>query len=234
MKEETDRPVCHRAEDMMAFLYGEASPTEAEEFASHVELCASCRTEFAIFRRVRESVSEWRSEVLGASWRPQQSEEPERLPAFVTSRRANRVTALAALREFFTIAPMWLRGATAMASVVFCVLVTLFVASMVKTPERLYSEKEMKAEVANGIAQVKKDQPAASSNSSASAPVVSPAVSVNEVNSPLPVLKVKQASRPRSRQFLSRAEREQLAADLGLKPANDEEELSFPLDGGSN
>lgn len=234
MKEEAERPVCHRADDMMAFLYGEASATEAEDFASHVDLCASCRTEFNVFRRVRESVSEWRSEVLGAAWRPQQVDEDEPLPAFVKARRPHKATALAALREFFTSAPMWLRGATALASVIFCVLVTLFIARMVTTPERLYSAKEVDAEVENRMAQLKKDEDEAIPSSASAASVNKPLVSMKEVNSSLPVVKARSTSRPRSRQFLSRSEREQLAADLGLKPANEDDELSFPLDGGSD
>lgn len=234
MNEETDRPVCHRADDMMAFLYGEASATEAEDFASHVDLCASCRTEFAVFRRVRESVSEWRSEVLGAGWRPQQIDEPERVPAFVTARPPHKATALSALREFFTIAPMWLRGATALATVVFCVLITLFVTSMLRTPERVYSAKEFNAEVENRMAQLNKDQGGSTSSSAVSASVIQPGGSGEQINPPSPLVKVKQTTRPRSRRFLSRAEREQLAADLGLKPANEEDELSFPFGGGSN
>ncbi len=234
MREETDRPICHRADDMVAFLYGEASATEAEDFTSHVDLCASCRTEFAVFRRVRESVSEWRSEVLGPGWRPQPIDEPERLPAFVAARSPHKATALDALREFFSIAPMWLRGATAMASVLFCVLVTLFIGRMVKTPERLYSELEVNARVEDRVAQLKKDQAQLASNSAAAPSIIQPGNSAEGITPPSPIIKVKQASQPRSRQFLSRAEREQLAADLGLKPANEEDELSFPFDGGSN
>ncbi|MEO8434113.1 MAG: hypothetical protein ABI596_04415, partial [Pyrinomonadaceae bacterium] len=222
------------ADDMVAFLYGEASATEADDFAGHMDLCASCRTEFAVFRTVRESVSEWRSEVLGVSWHPQTNDEPERLPAFVTARPPHKATALAALREFFAIAPMWLRGATAVASVLFCVLVTLFIARMVKTPERLYSEREVNAQVENRIGQLKKDQAPLASDPGAAAPIVPGGNSEEDIAPPSQVVKVKQTSRPRSRKFLSRAEREQLAADLGLKPANEEDDLSFPLDGGSN
>lgn len=235
MREITERPICHRADDMMAFLYGEASPAEAEDFANHVSLCASCRTEFSVFSQVRESMSQWRSEVLGAGWRARPVAEPETLPAFVVDRPTQRRTALAALREFFAIAPMWLRGATAMASVLFCVLIALFLARMVKTPERLYTQQEVNTQVKNRVDQLIKDRGQMASNAEKSAQVVQPGDSPEVAPRSFPVVKVKKNSVPRSpRQFLSRAEREQLAADLGLKPGNEEDDLSFLLDGGSN
>ena len=220
---------------MMAFLYGEASPAEAEDFGQHVNVCASCAGEFAVFSHVRESVSQWRSEVLGAGWRPQPLGKAETLPALVTARAPHRVTALAALREFFAISPMWLRGATAMASVLLCVLVALFAARMVKTPERLYTEQQLNTQVNNRVQELIKNQEQLASNSGAAAPGVQQDDAPVEPAPPAPIVKVKQNSRTRSsRPFLSRAEREELATDLGLKPGNDEDDLSFPLDGGSN
>jgi anti-sigma factor RsiW len=234
MRETTERPICHRAEDLMAYLYGEASPEEAGEFAKHVALCASCRTEFSVFSQVRESVSQWRSEVLGAAWRPKPLAEPETLPAFIVGKPAPRRTALAALREFFAIAPMWLRGATAMASVLLCVLIALFLGRMVKTPERLYTQHEVNTQVQSQVESLMRDRVRVAATATKNVQVVQPDNS-REVAPQSPVIKVKQNSGPRSsRRFLSRAEREQLAADLGLKPGNEEDDLLFPLDGGSN
>jgi putative zinc finger protein len=233
MKEITERPICHRADDMMAFLYGEASPVEAEDFANHVKLCASCRTEFSVFSQVRESVSQWRSEVLGAGWRAKPVTEPEPLPASVVHSSAQRRTALGALREFFEISPMWLRGAMAMASLVFCVLVALFFARMVKTPERLYTQQEVNTQINNRVEQLMRDQPRIASD--ASKDVLQPGDALQAGTDLVPTVKVKHKSVPRSsRQFLSRAEREQLAADLGLEPGYEEDDLLLPLDGGSN
>ena len=121
-----------------------------------------------------------------------------------------------------------------MASVLFCVLVALFLLRMVETPERLYTEQEVNTQVKNRVAQLIQDQQLAS-NPKPGDQVDQPGRAPEDVAPPSPVVKVKQNSRTRSsRQFLSRAEREQLAADLGLEPGSDEDDLSFPLDGGSN
>lgn len=237
MRETTNRPICHRADDMVAFLYGEASPAEAEDFANHLPLCAACRTEFAVFNQVRESMSQWRAEVLGIAGRPEPVAEPESLPAFVSEGPGKRLSAVAALREFFAISPIWLRGATAMATLLFCVLAALFVTRMLQAPQQLYTQQELNAQVQNRLEQItrERDRTALAANGGNSVQVVPASNPSRPGPGSLPVAPVKQTSATRSsRRFLSRAEREQLAADLRLKPGTDEEDLAFLLDGGSN
>ena len=55
---------CERAEELVAYLYGEAAPDEAKAFRRHLNACAVCREELAAFGAVREAVGEWRAEVL--------------------------------------------------------------------------------------------------------------------------------------------------------------------------
>ena len=239
MRENTDRPICHRADDMMAFLYDEASPAEAQEFASHMRLCAACQTEFSVFNQVRESMSLWRAEVLGTAGQPESIAAPELFPSLADGRVGTRLSAWAALREFFAISPVWLRGATALATLLLCVLGALFVARMLKPSQQLYTQQELNARIDLLVDQRTKQKESAAGLPSKEAPQVkqpenSPRVlefSAHEPQTPA----VKPGSVPRSsRRFLSRAEREQLAADLGLKPAADEDDISFLLDGGSN
>lgn len=234
MRKTTDRPICHRAEDMVAFLYGEASPADADDFANHMSLCAACRTEFSGLAQVHESMSHWRAEVLDIAWRPEPFAEAESRSALV-HRPRRKLSAIAALREFFVISPVWLQGATAMASILFCVLAALFVARMLKTPEQLYTQQEVNAQVQNSVETIRKekDQMAGVSNVGTDTQGGQVSVSFPVLPSPLPTSK----RRPvigASRRFLSRAEREQLAADLRLKPGDEEEDLSLLLDGGSN
>lgn len=239
MRENTDRPICHRADDMMAFLYDEASPAEAEEFASHMRLCAACRTEFSVFNQVRESMSLWRAEVLGMAGQPESVAAPESLPSLAAGRVGRRLSAWAALREFFAISPVWLRGATALATLLLCVLGALFVTRMLKPSQQLYTQQELNAKVKMLVDQRTKEKESTAGLPNKETPQVSQpgnsprllAASEHEPQAPT----VKPRSVPRSsRRFLSRAEREQLAADLGLKPGTDDEDISFLLDGGSN
>ena len=239
MRENTDRPICHRADDMMAFIYDEASPAEAQEFASHMRLCAACRTEFSVFNQVRESMSLWRAEVLGTAGQPESIAAPELLPSLAAGRVGTRLSAWAALREFFAISPVWLRGATALATLLLCVLGALFVARMLKPSQQLYTQQQLNAKVEMLVDQRTRQKESTAGLPSKEAPQVtqpenSPRVleaSAGEPHNPA----VKPRSGPRSsRRFLSRAEREQLAADLGLKPGTDDENISFLLDGGSN
>src|SRR5215510_1094525 len=115
MNERNNSPDCERAPDLMAFLYDETSQEEARDFQLHLQECSSCRTEVASFGVVRKSITDWRDEALYG---------------FVSSpilTTPSSKSALAALRQFFDLSPLWLKGATALAAVSFCVLVGLTV-----------------------------------------------------------------------------------------------------------
>src|SRR5215813_8619517 len=105
-------PTCERAEDLVSVLYGEANEHEKRDFEVHLQQCAGCRAEFAALAQVRESIGEWRDEALGG---------------FVSSSAVlhERKSAMAALRQFFNLSPLWMKGAVGFAVVVFCVLVAL-------------------------------------------------------------------------------------------------------------
>lgn len=110
---------CARAEDLVTYLYGEASEQEAADFSRHMRQCASCSREMAAFSRVRQDVVEWRNLSLP-------SFEFSHLPAPTASAEGSAVqkrSALAALRQFFTLAPAWMRAATAVAALAICALI---------------------------------------------------------------------------------------------------------------
>ncbi|MBD0370943.1 MAG: zf-HC2 domain-containing protein [Pyrinomonadaceae bacterium] len=121
MKEKPEQhALCARAEDLVTYLYGEASEKEAADFKRHMEECRSCKSELAAFSHVREDVVEWRNLSLPSF---ESSTAPVLEPA-VTERKRS---ALAAIREFFSLAPMWMRAATAFAAIAICALVVFTV-----------------------------------------------------------------------------------------------------------
>src|ERR1051326_6214052 len=104
------KETCERAGDLVSVLYGEATERERREVEVHVKQCATCREEYAAFTQVREAVGEGRDEAL---------------TGFVSSpvvAAPPRKSAVAALRQFFDLSPLWMKGAVGFAAVVFCVL----------------------------------------------------------------------------------------------------------------
>lgn len=120
--------LCARADDLVAYLYREANESEAKDFEAHLQHCGSCRTELLAFGQVRGSINEWRQATLGSLGAP--ALEAQHAPALsrVGATKERKRSAISALREFFTLSPMWMRAATATLSVCVCALVALAVA----------------------------------------------------------------------------------------------------------
>jgi hypothetical protein len=118
---------CARAEEFVTYLYGEATPEESKAFRLHLEACAVCREELAALGGVREAVGAWRAEALG--WVPSLDISAALAP-HAAARRAEARTrsASAALREFFSLAPLWLRAGAFAAALAVCALTALTLA----------------------------------------------------------------------------------------------------------
>jgi hypothetical protein len=129
---------CERAGELVAYFYGEAHPTEREGFKAHLASCSECRDELVAFAGVREAVGHWRAEILNAA--PVLSFADMLAPAGVkvepvaaaVSPAAARAavpprSALGALRDFFTLSPVWLRAGAVAATFALCALVALAV-----------------------------------------------------------------------------------------------------------
>ena len=135
MMKNHERPICHRAEDLVAYLYNEASETDAQDFADHAEQCDACRSELAVFRQVHESILLWRNEALGTFSPVSEAADLVRATSPVMLvQHERKLTALQALREFFNVSPLWLRGATAFAALLLCVLALVVVSRSWKQP----------------------------------------------------------------------------------------------------
>ena len=208
-----ETPGCERASDLIAFLYNEADERERRDFQLHLNECSTCREEAASFGVVRESITAWRDEALAG---------------FVSQpvvTQATRKSALAALRQFFDLSPLWLKSATAFAVVVFCVLAAMAfvnlqrdkvqVSSTPTTSETTYTQQEVDSLVQQALLKGKSE--------------AQRRIHVDFVKSPKPKKSRNStdAQFAKSRRPLSKAEREQLAADLRLLSSSDDESLQL-------
>lgn len=136
MNETTNTNHCERAGELVAYFYNEATHAERESFDAHLAGCTACRDELVAFAGVREAVGHWRAEILNAapaaapfavaSAPAETGARVEHVPApSIPTRSA--ASALAALRQFFTLSPLWMRAGTVAAALVVCALAALAV-----------------------------------------------------------------------------------------------------------
>ncbi len=229
MKNMNERPVCHRAEDLVTYLYGEATAEEARDFSAHMHQCDACRAEFTVFHQVHDSIVTWRNQAIGSVVQvPQITSAASAVVAtdeFVQPER--KLSALAALREFFSVSPLWLRGATAFAGLLLCALIVFAVSRTWQQPvitarddDKKYTEAQFQEAVRKQVEQVAK------SSDDKREQVSTPAN--EEVQRQPQVATHRPRPRTQPSNKLTREQREQLAADLGLIPRR-EEEAAFVL-----
>ena len=222
-----DTLICGRENDLLGFLYGELSESETNAFESHLKECDTCNTELAAFGTVRESIVAWRNESLGSIGFPAQIADPS-----PTLAERKKPSAVAALREFFNLSPLWMKGAVAFAAILFFVFAGLSLARLrdkpapvvVVTPAATTSSpQELQALVEQRVQEELRrirnsneglsNSKVAQNDSSPKGPVKRIANRSTEV--------ALSTSSQKARRPLSKSEREQLAADLRLISAND-------------
>src|SRR5919197_1571697 len=96
-----NRKDCPQAENLVAYLYGEASEAEKKDFERHLSICDLCRDELAAFGMVRESVVTWRDEMMSSLFAPAVSQTIA--PVITSTKPERKRSALAAIREFFSL-----------------------------------------------------------------------------------------------------------------------------------
>lgn len=136
MNETTNTNHCERAGELVAYFYNEATRAERDSFDAHLAGCTACRDELVAFAGVREAVGHWRAEILNAapaaatfavaSTPAETSTRVEHVPAAAIPTRSAS-SALSALRQFFTLSPLWMRAGTVAAALVVCALAALAV-----------------------------------------------------------------------------------------------------------
>ena len=241
MRNINERPVCHRAEDLVTYLYGEASEVEAKDFAVHLQRCDSCRSEFGVFQQVHDSMLLWRNEALGSAFNPAVVPVEASVESTQFVRHERKLTAFDAVREFFSVSPLWLRAATAFAALLLCALGLLTISRSWNRPvqvankeptqvtdpktEPKYSQQDVDKAVQaklDEIARLNDQKRSPKINDATTASKSTDSGSRNQL-----AVNLDQPKTPR-RRGLSRQEREQLAKDLRLIP-RDEDELPFVL-----
>jgi anti-sigma factor RsiW len=223
-----ERPICHRAEDLVTYLYGEATAEESRDFANHLRQCEACRAEFDVFSQVHTSIAAWRDEALGAVTVSAQAAEPVYVANdFVQHER--KLSALAALREFFSVSPLWLRGATAFAGLLLCALLAFAISRVWRQSapvanngnQPTINQQEFDRAVQKEV-EARMAEHARNERQKELAPVFT---QEDKTNLSEPANRSRRKAQPAK---LTREETEQLAADLGLIPGR-EEELPFVL-----
>jgi anti-sigma factor RsiW len=214
MYEKQNSPTCERTPDLIAFLYDEADEREARDFQLHLQQCSICRDEAASLGVVRESITGWRDEALAGFVSTPVVTQPQ------------KKSALAALRQFFDLSPLWLKGATAFAAITFCVLAGLVlfrnnnnhVSSTKNNPDAVYTEAEVNRRVNEALAR----------QASVNPPVETPApVHVTGRENPRPKTTASSTQVAKGRRPLSKSEREQIAAELRLLATDDDATLNL-------
>lgn len=218
--------VCGRADDLIAFLYHELGERDARNFERHLHECASCESEVASFGQIRESIISWRD----ASLSPTASERQLAPNAFEPSTPV-RPSALAAIREFFSLSPFWMKGVAAFASLLFCVCAVLAVAylknrnsEVVQSPgDKIYSKQEFDNAVARAVELKQAKEPGSELGTGSAL-----SKDTSHVN---PLRRASYAANTQGlRKPLTRQERRELAADLGLLAARDKDDLDLVTD----
>lgn len=124
MLETQDMQTCARAGDLVSYLYGEATEREAQDFKGHLHICHSCRAELEAFGDVRESITLWREQALSqtASLASEFNLAPVQ---HIKEVQPQQRSTFDAIREFFTLSPVWMRGATAFATLLLAALLVI-------------------------------------------------------------------------------------------------------------
>ena len=228
-------PRCERGNDLIAFLYAEIDGSEERDFKHHMQHCAACKSAFAAFKGIRESVVAWRQESLGVVLSPSVVAETGVAPTMLSRFGSRKPSALAAIREFFALSPLWMKGALAFASVLFCLFAVLAVARLRETPQApvaiAANDKVSGGQERNAINEKSarkqfKDPTATQTAKTAVVPDNPPSQNTLR-RGPNGSIEFVYNPRPKTRRPLTRAEREQLAADLRLISPKDDADLDL-------
>ena len=221
MNQTPNTQACARTNDLISFLYGEVGECDTRDFERHLQQCSNCQSEIASFTLIRGAVGEWKTEVMTVL-----------SPAYESKlgQPSRQKSAIAALREFFALSPLWMKGALAFATVLFCILAVRTVGRLaaeqpqpmtaVVPSDAKYSEQEMRSILEKALAE---KTAALISNRNENVKTVQKRVpQPNTGRVPAGSTQMARGRRP-----LTKSELEQLAADLRLFSTRDDEGLDL-------
>src|SRR5882672_2100603 len=120
---------CDKQEELVTYLYGEATPEATKQFETHMRECLTCARELREFSGLRETMQTWEMDTL-----PHIVIEPKRTFGMV-------------IRELLTITPIWAKGLAAVAALlVFAALLNVEVSvGSVKIGAHLFGKAAVSA-----------------------------------------------------------------------------------------
>lgn len=221
MTERIESAPCERGNDLVSFLYQELEGLELQDFQQHLSGCSSCSQELASFQEIRSGVVAWRQDSLGINTVPAK--------AATGFTNLEKPSAVSAIRQFFALSPVWLKGAVAFASLLFFAVVVSLVMKSSTAPQaplvafdKVYSEAELRVKVEAGVQQRLKELSAVNNNPAKE--TTQPQLIV--VRQPTAMSKAVLTAKTR-RAPLTKSEREQLAADLRLISPTEDSDLDL-------
>jgi hypothetical protein len=124
------KSICDRTEELISYLYGEMDRLSANSFEDHIKGCACCSEEIGSLQSAREAISYSISDARN-SFVPQPLTFDRRIEKRPGS---DWRLALAAAKDYFALAPVWLRAATV--APVLC-LIALSMLLLLRTDRQL-------------------------------------------------------------------------------------------------
>ncbi len=122
-------PACAFADEIVSFLYDEATVSEKAAFVAHLDDCSNCSRELTDFGFVRTSVQNWRDQEVLALNMPKlelpvfEAEKPEIKPIIAVE----SASWLDNLRRLFSVSPKLAFGSVTLAVLAVCGLSALLI-----------------------------------------------------------------------------------------------------------
>jgi len=115
------------AEEIVSYLYDEATAKEKFEFEAHLKNCLMCMDELAAFGFVRTSLTEWRNDEVFALEMPRLENPATKISVPVISTTSG--SWLDNLRELFAWFPAWKTASVAFGVLIFAAAAMFFINS---------------------------------------------------------------------------------------------------------
>lgn len=220
MNEELSGMKCNRQIDLVSFLYGEMTDRDKASFQSHMRECGECSSQYAAFSNVRKSVGTWRDEsLLGSLGVLATAPAVRPIPA--------KPSAFAALREFFNLSPLWLKGAVAVASLLFCLLAALAIVRFRDTPTAPLANNQVVPEQQQITTPAETPREEVATIEESKRSIETPS---ERPVTPRRIRTERAAKSEVARRPLSKSERQELAVDLRLVESGNDSDLELISD----
>jgi hypothetical protein len=151
---------CRFAEQIVPYLYNEATAVERSEFETHLDKCSICDDELDGFSFVRNSISEWRSDEIFALEMPAFDIQVMRTAktSKILTVEAEQNTWFAQIRRFFVFSPKFVFGFGAVVVVTACIAATLVFLNSLGNNEIAENTNQGSQKVSNTKVDVKNEE----------------------------------------------------------------------------